>query len=127
MVCSPGADTLNFALSMMGAYNTVSSMAMCPSCRTLVEVTVQFKFGNTSQLAYRLCDRLRWGGNDIGKPGKRKVIASGIAENACANCGYHDDWHFYVLIEEDVIKSVIPDADQSIFLPRYTTYVVLEE
>ena len=50
----------------MSAFNTVTVEQVCPRCQNRIQVRVQFKYGDTWQNEYRLGDRLRWGGNDIG-------------------------------------------------------------
>jgi hypothetical protein len=44
----------------MGAYNTISAKLVCPSCGFLVDVVVQFKYGRTWLLHYKLGDELQW-------------------------------------------------------------------
>ncbi len=55
----------------MGAFNIVRTTAICPACRHHVCIPVQFKYGNTWQYDYHVSDQAKWGGNDIGTPGKQ--------------------------------------------------------
>jgi hypothetical protein len=109
----------------MGAFNTVTAEQVCPSCRNAVEARVQFKYGDTWQNEYRLGERLRWGGNDIGVPGRRRVVLDGAGER-CPKCGYAE-WDFYVLLEDDVITSVKPASGDFDFVASQGKPIVLEE
>src|SRR5262249_15022336 len=97
----------------MSAYNTVSAKLVCPSCGALVDVVVQFKYGNTWQLHYKVGETLKWGGNDVGEREKRLVVVDGVVEKHCAHCGYGEsgrgadqEWNTYVVIEHDRITGV---------------------
>jgi hypothetical protein len=91
----------------MSAYNIVAGIpATCPQCHAKVLVGVQFKFGATWQYRYIVGDALRWGGNDVGTPGRVRVVADGAADASCHACGYAGDWDFYVFIEHDRIIGV---------------------
>ena len=95
----------------MGAFNTVGSELICPICGRVSFMEVQFKYGNTWQYEYRLGERLRWGGNDIGEPGVKRVWVESIA-GLCAFCNY-DGIDCEVLIENDILVKVrnLPDPD----------------
>jgi hypothetical protein len=69
---------------------------------------------------------LKWDGNDIGKPGYRRVVVDGTAEK-CASCGYNAERDFYVFVEHDVIKAVEPASNRYDFARANQTYIVLEE
>ena len=88
----------------MGAFNTIQTEVACPSCGQSAEFEIQFKYGNTWQLSYNLGDRLQWGGNDVGVPGKKKVEVESIG-GPCPHCSV-DCVEFDVTIENDVITSV---------------------
>ena len=64
----------------MGAFNEVEGDAVCSHCGLNARFVVQFKYGDTWQLEYRLGDKLRWGGNDEGEPGLPRVVVEGIGE-----------------------------------------------
>jgi len=110
----------------MGAFNVVTATVVCRHCDTEVPVRVQFKYGNTWQYEYQVGDILKWGGNAIGKPGKRRVIVDGIAES-CPKCSYDEEWNFYVLIEHDVIIAVEPATGRYDLPNAGEPYVVLED
>ena len=111
----------------MGAFNTVAIAAQCPRCGRTISVRVQFKYGDTWQHEYRLHDKLRWGGNDVGVPGMSHVVVDGVAETACAVCGFDDEWSFYVHIMSDEIHQVDPATDEFDFVGAGRTFVVLKE
>jgi hypothetical protein len=91
----------------MSAYNFVADVpATCPQCHARVSLGVQFKFGETWQHRYAVGDALRWGGNDVGTPGRVQIVADGAADAPCPACGYDGDWDFYVFIERDHIIGV---------------------
>ncbi|MBK8013951.1 MAG: hypothetical protein IPK13_21710 [Deltaproteobacteria bacterium] len=91
----------------MSAYNIVAGVSVtCPQCQAKVSVGVQFKFGATWQYRYVVGDLLRWGGNDVGTPGRARVVSDGAADSPCPACGYAGDWDFYVFIEHDRIVGV---------------------
>jgi hypothetical protein len=93
----------------MGAYNTLIANIQCQNCYRFYKAKVQFKFGDTWQLEYKVGDRLEWGGNDIGKPGLPKVKTYGVAESpVCPYCGYYNEEKYDINIEKDVIKNVTP-------------------
>jgi hypothetical protein len=108
----------------MGAYNLVLDVtASCPRCGTPSTIDVQFKYGATGQHSYRIGDRLTWGGNDIGTPGKGSVVVDGAADSGCSACGYDGDWDRYVHVSSDRIDRVTP-ADGSIdFVTASSSYV----
>jgi hypothetical protein len=90
----------------VSAYHTLVVTAACPNCRTQQEFEIQFKFGNTWQLRYTLGESLAWGGNDIGSPGLKRVLAEGIG-GPCANC--HEPFlEFDIVVERDRISDVRP-------------------
>lgn len=111
----------------MGAFNTVRATAVCPSCKERVPVVVQFKYGNTRQLEYDLGDELRWGGNQVGAPGKKRVVLEGNAENTCPVCGYDADWSLDLFVENDRLVFAETASGKYDFAKEDRTYVILEE
>lgn len=107
----------------MSAFNTVKGSTTCPNCGRSAEFEVQFKYGNTWQLSYRMGDRLRWGGNDIGAPGRKHVLVEGIG-GSCPHCGM-DNLDFDVVIKKDRLVEIKPvPGGRSISGPE--GFVVLE-
>jgi hypothetical protein len=111
----------------MGAFNTVRATAVCPSCEDAVPVVVQFKYGNTRQFEYKLGDELCWGGNQIGTPGKRRVVLEGVVENSCAVCGADREWSIYLFVENDRLVSAETADGRYDFGKEGRTYLVLDE
>lgn len=93
----------------MGAYNTLITDIQCQDCHRFYKAKVQFKFGDTWQIEYKVGDKIAWGGNDIGKPGLPKVKAYGVVESTvCPYCDYSNEEEYDINIEKDVIKNVTP-------------------
>lgn len=92
----------------MSAFNTLSSKIQCPNCRKIYEGQIQFKFGDTWQFQYQIGDKIKWGGNDIGKSGISKVKVYGILESSqcpiCENLNVLNE--FDINIENDIIIGV---------------------
>jgi hypothetical protein len=110
----------------MGAYNVVTIDSPCIHCAEKVPVRVQFKYGDARQHEYSVGDSLRWGGNDIGESGHRRVVVDGVGER-CPRCRYDGERNFYVFVENDVIKAVEPASNRYDFATIGQTYIVLEE
>ena len=110
----------------MGAYNTVIVDQVCPSCNNRVEVRIQFKYGDTWQYTYHVGDRLKWGGNAIGEPGAKQVVADGVVEEEqCPICKYR--WPDYeVWIEDDRIVDVRTASKKFDFVGLHRSYIVLQ-
>lgn len=109
----------------MGMFNTVSARLKCPACNCDVTLPVQFKYADTWQYQYEIGEDLRWGGNDIGLPGKRHVVVDGVVAGKCPKCGYDDEWNVYVHIECDRIARVENATGKYQFVAD-SNYVVLE-
>jgi hypothetical protein len=90
---------------VMGAFNEVHAAVPCPRCEETVETDVQFKYGAVVQHQYKVGDKIIWGANNVGMPGKELVVVDGEGTQ-CPKCGYDGDWPLYVTIERDVIRSV---------------------
>jgi hypothetical protein len=88
----------------MSAFNRLRARARCPNCGQVSEQVIQFKFGDAWQYEYAVGDALRWGGNDIGRPGLGKVIVFGAGEE-CPVCHRRGE-DFSVVVERDVITGV---------------------
>jgi hypothetical protein len=90
----------------MAAFNVLHATVPCPNCGTTVDLELQFRYGDTWQHLYKVGDRVRWGGNDVGTPGRRRVLVEAIG-GPCPRCG-SDNLDFTIVIENDVIQSVEP-------------------
>jgi hypothetical protein len=110
----------------MSAYNTVvlPDEEKCPRCGTGIRRRVQFKYGDTRQHDYVIGDRIKWGGNDIGKPA-RLVTALGYPED-CPVCENDLGGVFDVVIRDGVIKDVVPGNTRPYIDAGDANYIVLE-
>lgn len=108
----------------MGAFNTLRALAVCTFCNKESEYEIQFKYGNKRQYEYQLGDVLRWGGNDEGVEGAKRVVVDG-ASSPCKHCGKEIDHLIY--IEQDVIMGIEVNAGQYDFSSSKGYYLVLEE
>ena len=109
----------------MGAFNTLNVVQICPSCKEKVKFRIQFKYGDTWQHEYKIGDQIQWGGNDIGKPGLKRVVLDGTAEH-CPKCGY-EDIDYEILIGHDKIISVQQASNKYDFVGIQESYIVIEE
>ena len=95
----------------MSAFNVVEGVvATCPQCHQATTVSVQFKFGAVINSRYRIGDVVRWGANENGEPGKRRVVVYGAVGLPCSICGFDGDWDFDVFISNDKIVEVLPSS-----------------
>jgi len=92
----------------MGSYNTLITDIKCSNCNASFEGKIQFRYGNTVQLKYRIGDKVEWGGNQIGHPNERKVKVYGILESEqCPVCGKENENNeFDIFVENRVLVSV---------------------
>ena len=88
----------------MSAYKTLHAVIECPACGNRSEQVLQFKFGETRQHKYAIGDKLRWGHNNVGRPGLTRVEVSAVTE-ACPVCNTSGQ-DFVVTIEDDTITGV---------------------
>lgn len=111
----------------MSAYNVISNItATCPRCKSQVVIDVQFKFGATWQYTYRIGDRLRWGRNDIGETGHKRVVVDAISESPCSSCDYSEEWRLYLFIVDDCIAEVAAPNGAYDFTLTNTSYIYIE-
>lgn len=90
----------------MSAFNTITATVECSKCGRCSDFEVQFKYGDTWQHTYNVGQRLRWGGNDVGIAGHKRVLVEGIG-GPCRFCGA-DNVDFDVVVQEDVLVQVLP-------------------
>jgi hypothetical protein len=107
----------------MGAFNTVEISGTCPCCKNEVSLEVQFKYGDTYQHHYKLDDVITWGGNDIGKPGRSRVVVDGMAGCPACDC----DLDYEVWLEKDRIVAVKPATGAYDFVSIHGEPIVIEE
>lgn len=107
----------------MSSFNLVRGAASCPNCNRSANFEVQFKYGDTWQHSYQLGDDLRWGANDIGSPGRKRVLVEGIG-GPCPHC-HADNLDFDVLLKNDELVEIEP-VRGSRTASRPQGFVVLE-
>ena len=107
----------------MGLYNTIEISGTCPCCNNEVKLEVQFKYGDTYLHHYKLGDVIEWGGIDIGKPGRSKVVVEGF--KLCPICDA--ELNYEVWLESDKIVAVKPYTGAYDFDSTPDCYIVLEE
>jgi len=112
----------------MSSFNILIAEIRCPDCSKDHEARIQFKFGNTWQLKYRIGDTIKWGGNDIGSPDLKKVKVYGIIESTtCPFCNRDNIAEEYdIFIKENVIINVSAIESIKDYLDGNGEYVVLE-
>ena len=88
----------------MGAFNELTADFACSACGHRGRMNVQFKYGDTYQSRYSLGDKLRWGGNDVGVPSKKKVLVAGLA-GPCPSCGV-DGFDVGIVLEADILAGL---------------------
>ena len=113
----------------MGSFNILKANIKCRNCRLEFEARIQFKYGDTWQLEYQVGDTIAWGGNDIGSPGKRKVMVHGILETEkCSVCGKEcADEEFDIILESDKIVGLRNMLDRQIYIENDEGYYFLPE
>ena len=107
----------------MGAFNTVTVPWRNPDTDRESLLTVQFKYGDTWQHHYQLGDDLRWGGNDIGARGAKRVVVDGAREGEPIP-GVPDDFEVYIVANR--IASVVPASGRYDFTRGNESYIVLD-
>lgn len=110
----------------MGAFNELEQcLITCQRCHGTFIADVQFKFGNCWGLRYRIGDKVGWGGNDYGPPGKRRVVVIGSPPD-CPICK-SDPGDVDIFFENDAIREVRPHSPEFTFHIHHECYIVLEE
>lgn len=113
----------------MGFFNTLFAEIPCPDCGKKHEARIQFKFGHTRQLQYRIGDTITWmGGNDIGSPDLNEVKAYGIIESqTCPFCNKSNIAEEYdIFVKENVIINFSTIAHIEDYLNGNGEYVRLK-
>lgn len=90
----------------MSAFSRLHAQVRCRNCGNASDQVIQFKFGDVCQHDCQLGDELRWGGNDIGRPGLAKVIVCGSGEE-CPVCHARGE-DYVVVVESDVLTQSMP-------------------
>ena len=109
----------------MGAFNTLKSEWVCPSCGERAGFNTQFKYGAVWQFEYHLGDQLQWGVNDQGKPGCKRVVLDGVMEE-CPLCGAEGE-DCEIWMENDCFVAVQPVSGKYDFVAIQDSYIVIVE
>lgn len=109
----------------MSAFNTVIVPWKDHVTTSTYELRVQFKYGDVWQLVYQIGDALRWGGNDVGRPGARRVVVDGCLEGEPPAPGVPEDFEVHVL--ENKIEKVVPATGEYDFVGANDAFIILEE
>ncbi len=108
----------------MSAFNTVIVTWKDSKSGQSKDLRIQFKFGDTWQYEYRIGDRIKWGGNDIGSKNAKYVVVDGCLEGTPPEgCG--EDFEVY--IRNSTIEKVLPASERFDFVKSAKNYVILEE
>lgn len=112
----------------MSSFNILIAEIACPNCGEKSQARIQFKFGNTWQLEYRIRDTITWGGNDIGDPILSKAKVYGIIESSvcpfCNKSGILEEYDIF--IEDNVIINFNPIENIRDYLQGNGEYIPLD-
>lgn len=92
----------------MGFFNELITKVECSNCNKFYEVRIQFKFGATRQLEYRVGDKIIWGFNEVGKSDIVKVKVYGtLGDEECPIChNSNQNNEFDIYLEKDIITGI---------------------
>lgn len=95
----------------MSVYNTLTTEAKRPHCRSVAEVRADFRFGLRDQLEYSLGDTLIWEGKGIRTPSRRPPNGDyqGEAYTECPVCG--KPYWLLVRVRGDILAEAVTDWD----------------
>ena len=112
----------------MGLFNTLVKEIQCENCGNLFQGELQFKFGDTWLHIYNIGDKIKWGGNDVGKSGMQCAKVYGIlASDCCPKCGQDIGLcEFDITIENDIIIGVDKMEDIRKYDPNEGDYYTIE-
>jgi hypothetical protein len=110
----------------MSTFNelVLATGAACPACGAPSEIVVQFRYGDTWQHRYQVGDQVRWGGNDVGQPGRHLVVVAGYPER-CEVCG-DDGTILDIYVRDDVIESVKSADGTHDYVAENADFLVIE-
>jgi hypothetical protein len=108
----------------MGAFNTVNHIVDCPSCDQPVPASVQFKYGLRFQFKYNVGDLIEFHSTRNTAP-EAAVVADGITDGACPNCGTEPELDMFVFFAHGVITSVEVADGRYSFLNSVEPFIIL--
>lgn len=109
----------------MGAFNTVNLAWLRSQASEVIDVKVQFKYGDTWQHDYSVGDILKWGGNDIGERDAKRVVVDGCLDSPAAFPSVPEN--FEVHIVNGKIDRVIPATGRFDFASVGESFIILEK
>lgn len=119
----------------MGLFNTVHVAFRHPLTGETLDITVQFKYGETRQHDYNVGDLLKWGeignrrSNDIGERNAKRVVVDGCLDRFAPSFVPIPELpeDFEVHIVNGRIASVVPATGRYNFLSANETYIIIED
>jgi len=113
----------------MGFFNELIVSVQCSNCNHFYEARIQFKFGATRQLEYKIGDKIIWGFNEIGKSEMTEVKVYGVLDDdacpICNNKNKNDEFDIY--LEKDIITEITKMENFKDFFLNDGHYNVLAE
>jgi hypothetical protein len=107
----------------MGAFNTVHVAWPASPGSDLMDVKVQFKYGDTWQYDYKVGDVLKWGGNDIGKKSANRVVVEGYLDAPADYPGVPESFEIHII--QGRIDKVIPSTGTFDFVKLGESFIIL--
>lgn len=94
----------------MGLFNILKPVLPCPQCKQMVEMTIQFKYGELWLHEFHLGEAIIWGKREklitMGEPGHKRVVVDGAGDN-CPNCGCEGS-DYEIWIADNILVDVVP-------------------
>ena len=116
----------------MGFFNELITKMDCSNCNKSYEFRIQFKYGATRQLEYRLGDKIIWGYNEVGEPNASNVKVYGISsKQECPFCHHMEQNEqfneFDIYLKDDVITHFDTMQDLKDYFSGEGTHKLLSE
>lgn len=108
----------------MGAFNTVHIRWRNSQTSEVLDINVQFKYGDTWQHDYRVGDVIKWGGNDIGHKNARRAVVDGCLDAPAASPGMPESFEVHIL--NGKIEKVIPATGSFDFAKAGDSFIILD-
>jgi len=100
----------------MGFFNTLICTMPCPACGVTGERRVQFKYGYTRQIEYRVGEILSWDGPEVGVQVAGTTATCGVVED-CPACGVGGQ-DVVIAFDNDRFLGVVDDPVRAAALRR---------
>jgi len=109
----------------MGIINFLTAHVLCPNCKEQSKFKIQFRYGETWNHEYKLGDIVKWGVNEIGKKGLKKVKVGGTG-GPCSICKA-DSLNFEIEINHDRIDNITGLDHEKEYPSKEGYYEIVEE